>query len=78
MRPHASQPTEEQRRLDRPKLLIVDGSGFDATEAEKVLESRFEIVRTTPGDAMDSLRSSDARVILAATGTSCRWSGRSS
>ncbi len=68
MRPHASQPTEEQRRLDRPKLLIVDGSGFDATEAEKVLESRFEIVRTTPGDAMDSLRSSDARVILAATG----------
>jgi CheY-like chemotaxis protein len=68
MRPHASQPTDEQRRLDRPKLLIVEGSGFDASEAEKILEDRFEIVRTTPGEAMNSLRSSDARVILAATG----------
>ncbi|MFI4855902.1 MAG: response regulator [Phycisphaerales bacterium JB065] len=68
MRPHASQPSAEQRRLDRPTLLIVESSGFDAAGVEHVLSERFEVVRASPGEAMDRLRTSDARLILAATG----------
>jgi CheY-like chemotaxis protein len=68
MRPHASQPSAEQRRLDRPRLLLVVGPGFDANGVEDALGDRFEVVRAASEEAMDRLRSSGARVILAATG----------
>ncbi|MFU8829064.1 MAG: hypothetical protein ACNA8P_06465, partial [Phycisphaerales bacterium] len=68
MRPHASQNDAEQRRLDRPKLLIVEGGGFDARAVQDVLGERFEIVRSEPGRALDLLKKSDCSIVLAATG----------
>lgn len=68
MRPHAPQTSAEGRRLDRPKLLIVEGAGFDAREAEDVLSERFEVLRSRPEEAIDALKTSECRIVLAATG----------
>lgn len=68
MRPYASQNEDGQERLDRPKLLIVEGSGFDAERAEEILAAGFEVIRSGPELAMEVLKTSECRVVLAAAG----------
>jgi len=68
MRPHASPSNADGRGLERPKLLIVEGAGFDAQQVHSVLAERFDIVRASPSDAIEVLRTSECRIMLAATG----------
>ncbi len=68
MRPHAPQSSTDGPGLDRPKLLIVESAGFDAQQVESVLGDRFEVLRTVPSEAIDVLRTSECRIVLAATG----------